>query len=227
MDMQTLSDEKTRERFERITARTIRSAGDGDTVGGLGVTKRFLTPLTAHISNAVENLNQISDRDPIKGFVVVLRQLSPDVIALCTLNTALHSIGGGEDYREACLSQGRAIAAEAFAAGLLKHDAKLAARIGRSVKQRHGSVEYRRRAARAAARAAGFMGTRWSNTALLQAGHWLWRCLFDACPEGFVMVEDGRGYAPTLTEDALETAYEAIDRVLRDQARNAPDAGGS
>jgi DNA-directed RNA polymerase len=212
--------EKTAERFARREHRAMKNAGFGAQAGALGITERYLSQLSTHINQALLERTGASKRTD--GLFRVLRQLDPDLISLCTLQTALHSVCCKDEARDTCLGIGNAIAGECWAAKLLQHNGKLAAKIERAVRRKHGRVDQRRTAAKAHAKApeyggeqAGFRVRHWSKEQLLLAGEVLLGWLLSALPEVFEM-EEGQNDIRFLviTDGANDIALAAVDHCI-------------
>ncbi len=204
----TTAETLTVERLSKKNERTIRDMGYGATVGGVGLTKRCLKPLSQHISLQVQGLNGLHENDPSKHFLRAVRELDPDVIALCALQGTIHGIAQGYGLRDLSLTLGRMAHDECYAAGLLKHDGKLAGRIERAVRKRHGSLKYRKQAARSIAKRAGFKGLDWSREDLARAGTVLLEFVTQSCGWAFALTDQNE---PVLTPEALDLVEEAFD----------------
>lgn len=214
MDAQLLSQEKTLKRFDAAQDRIVRDFGAGQTVGALGVTKDALKPLTDHIKARIDNLPNLPENSPEKHFLRVVRQLSPEVIALSVLNEALSAVALGMNLLETRTRLGSGIAGECWAAGLLEKDNGLAKRIERAVRIKHGNLKYRKQAARSIASKAGYRAKQWSRKDLLTAGNILLDYLATSLPEIFAIDPEGVGYL-TITDGAMKLAEEAVEQALQ------------
>jgi DNA-directed RNA polymerase len=183
------------------------------------ITQKWLPELTKGIQGALDGRN----RSPLyRELLAVIRDLHPDVLALCFLQTALHSIGQKETYRSTALAIGAAIGGECWAAGLTKHDPSLAKRIEKRVRQEHASSKRRQQDARARAARAGYKTNDWDIELRLQAGSWAIDQLLTLLPGVFgvadKITEKGSEKALTVTERALAYA----DAVIADLIRRYP-----
>jgi DNA-directed RNA polymerase len=225
----TAADEMTVARHLKKQDRAIRSHGYGATAGALGLAQRYHQQLSSYIQQELlKNPEGLERENPEIGSLRrVLRQLDPDVIALSALHTALHEIAVETPSMVVVYSMlGTAIAGECWAAKLLQHDGKLAAKIERAVRQRHTSVKYRKQAARSIASKAGFRVRHWSSTQRILAGNVLVNWLLGGLPEVFSTVEvrgpKGPHHILTLTEGALEIALDAADYTIANNPVNLP-----
>src|SRR5262245_40442676 len=173
----------TIKRHDRTQERAVKSHGHYATAGALGLTEVYLQQLSSFISQKLSERPKGTERisEQTAALHKVLRQLDPDLIALCTLQVALHSVAVGDEVRDTCLSLGGAIAGELWAAKLLTHDKTLTAKIEKAARRRHGGVKQRKQATRSAAAQAGFRVRHWSPQARHAAGNalleWLRQCL--------------------------------------------------
>jgi DNA-directed RNA polymerase len=202
----------TLKRFEKTQERTIRNQGHGTYAGALGITEVYLQQLSTFVEKTL--LERTRETERTAGLRRVLRQLDPDVIALCCLQISLHSIAVGDQIRDTCMSLGNAIAGECWAKKLLTHNGKLAAKIERAVKLKHGSVKYRKQAAKSIAAEAGFRMRHWSRELVFVAGNELLGWVLTCLPEVFTL-EEGPYETQylTITPSANEIALRAVDRA--------------
>lgn len=209
--MDAMTEQRTLEKFEKKNERLVRDFGYGATAGGLGLTQRCLKPLTDYIAAQFDAVASMDEKDATKHFIRLVRNLSPEAVALCTLQNLIHAIAIDRGLRDCALILGRAIQSECFGEGLLRHDAKLAGKIVRAVKRRHGNHKYRTQAARSIAKRAGFMVTDWGVEQRVRAGLTLIEWAQAACSWAFVSCEHGH---PTLTKEALEVVENAVEHEL-------------
>lgn len=118
------------------------------------------------------------------------------------------------EFSVLCVNVGINIAAECWAAGLTKHDPKLAAQIERVARKRVYAVKMRRKAAVQIASRAGYTLDEWSRDRHAHAGNWLVNCVVEACPGMFELVETGKKQYLALSEDMRERAERAIEEVI-------------
>jgi DNA-directed RNA polymerase, mitochondrial len=183
------------------------------------ITREWLPELAKGIQGALDRRN----RSPLYGqLLAVIRDLDPQVLALCFLQGALHSIGQKEPYRDTALAIGRAIGGECWAAGLTKFAPLLAKRIEKRVRQAHLSSMRRQQDARARAARAGYRTNDWSIELRLQAGSWAIDQLLTLLPDVFMVanqtLEKGSERTLTITEEARAYA----DNVIADLIRRNP-----
>jgi DNA-directed RNA polymerase len=206
---------RTIQKVRKVNERVVRTHGDGASIGARRITEANLQRLSSHIQMKLLERTKRPVED--ESFLMVLRQMDPDVIALVVLQSALHSIAKEADLRAVYLHLGRGVADELWSRKLLQHDGKLAGKIDRAVRQRHGSVRYRKQAARGIAARAGFRMRNWSARQLSLAGSLLLDWLLEALPDVFAMVEAHNEFGRlfTLTNEAFDDACAAVDHALR------------
>ena len=223
MDTTTLTEEATLKRFNARQDRIADDFGAGDTEGALGITRDALVPLSEFIQSRKEILSSLDKRTDEHALLAAVEKLPSETIALGILNSALASIAQCEDAVDTSAAIGATLQAEAWAAGLLEEDAKLAKRIEQTVRRKHGSLRYRQQAARSIATRCGYKAETWSRSLRVKAGQACIRYLLDALPGVFVYVtEDVKVPVLTLTPEALEVAESAIEHALRRQVSFYP-----
>jgi DNA-directed RNA polymerase len=219
MDTATLSEQATVDRFNVGQARIERDFGYGQGVGALAVTTSCLSRLTAAIQDRIKDISELPELAPEKSFLRVIRNLPPETVALSALDASLNSVARCTGLLRTRLALGLALNGEAWAAGLLEEQPKLADRIERAVRKRHGSLKYRAQAARGIAKRAGFMMTKWSNTQLQQAGSVLLNCILVALPDIFeATTEEWTDGYLTITAGAQQLAQYAIEIAVRNNS---------
>jgi DNA-directed RNA polymerase len=206
--METMIEAKTIARFDKRQDRIVRDMGWGDTAGAVGLTKAYLQPLSKALETQLAQAHKLNGNDPVRHLLRTIRPLAIDVLSLCALQSTLHAVATGCNYRETCLELGHALQSECWAAGLLRHDSKLAAKIAKAAKRSNGKLSYRRQAARSLAKRSGFELARWARADVVYAGHWLLSALLEALPLVFTVSEDN---FVTITEGALAQALRAVD----------------
>ena len=221
MDTEALSDtnvlpielEKASLKLEKRNERAFDNAGFGATTGGLAITAQHLDKLiTAVVAKLASPSASTSEHYKLER---VIRQLQPEVIALATLQGALHSVALQDTLRDTYILIGKMICDECWAAKLTHTDKRLAGKINRAVKASHGSVDVRRSAARAMAYKAGFMMKHWTLVQMVHAGNWCLSLLLDTLPEVFELVAGrNREDALTITAGALHIAENAVAQAV-------------
>jgi DNA-directed RNA polymerase len=211
MDLQA-SLEATIDRFNKRQERVALDQGEGAAAGPKGITKLYLKEVAEFISKRLEE----NPKAPARAFVRTMRQLDPYVIACCALSETMHGIANGATLRTTSLNIGYGIQGECWAKGLLAHDAKLHARINRTVRARHANVKYRRQSARSIAASAGYRSDNWSQAELVKAGSWLLACVVKALPEIFYLEEHGgrKVKYPQITPEGAQLADEITRQVM-------------
>jgi DNA-directed RNA polymerase len=199
-----LADDKARKKYER----TMADIGWGATEAGLKLSQRYLPRVTDAVLSALGEDNH-------RELASLIRELEPEVIALCALQNALHSVARSDSLLETSLLMGNALAGECWAAGLTADQPKLAAGIVKRAKERHGSLRHRKQAVRSAAKRAGYRTKLWARDLVATAGGWCLDVVLQALPEVFCVVEDGKGGKElTVAEGALELAHAAAAEVV-------------
>jgi len=217
MDLATLPAEtdRAKTKLTQVDLRRERNAGWGATTGGQALTRSHHARLTEGVTVASMGLRK-GNAQRTDELVVLLRELSPGVLALSAMQTVLHSIGKGDVLRDTLLALGSAIANECWAADLTGRNSDLAARLARTVKLSHASSKRRykevkravdsardfkakehpkytkeqiKRRKETAATLIGFKEREWSRPSLLTAGQWLYNILITSLPEVFERVE--------------------------------------
>ena len=205
------------EKINRQQEAISKAQGFGATAPAQAIARKWLPELAQGIERALA----VRDRSPVYSrFLAVIRDLSPELLALCFLQTALHSIGQREKYRDTALNIGAAIAGECWAAELTEIAPDLAKRIETQVRQKHAATKRRQQAARAQAARAGYRTNDWSTELRLQAGCWSLNQLLTILPGVFVTINEsqetgGPERVLTLTSDALAYARGTIADLIR------------
>jgi DNA-directed RNA polymerase len=213
--MEELIEGKSVERFNRRQDKITARMGDGDNAGAIGVAQHCLNPLTKAIEEEMALVSKLHPSFKKRDLLRVLRALPAEVLALTALQTLLHQIALGADYRQTCLALGGAVHAECWAAGLLRHNAKLATKIMEAASRSQSGLKERRQAARSMAKKAGYSMARWPKEDVLYAGNWLLCGALKACPNIFFVADD---HAPSITEDGLRISEAAVEYAI---SRNA------
>lgn len=154
-----------------------------------------------------------------RTLLTVIGGLDADVLALCILHSALHSLVSIKNtYPDVALAIGDALAGECWAAGLTKKDPKLAARIRKRVQKTPTYSKRQQQSARAMAARAGYNYNDWDVERRLQAGTWAVDQLLTHLPDVFITSANGQEKVLTITESTL--AY--VDNFIADIVRRHP-----
>lgn len=197
--------------------RALKNTGAGATAQGLRLTQSCLPKLAEGISSTLSE--PLANNDKLSGFVRVVSGLDANRIALCALQSVLHSIGRASALRDTWLALGSAIAAECWAEKLTIDNPKLAARVQKLAIEKHGNMRNRRIAAEKIAAREGFKTKRWSRKALLSAGSWLCSELLKHLPDVFETYTDQGGVERIVV---CPEADEAVARAFDDAVRSNP-----
>jgi DNA-directed RNA polymerase, mitochondrial len=217
--------ERSKSKIAKSDQRAERSSGWGATTGGLALVNRYHERLTEGFRIALLDVRSGIHKEP--GLVVTLRGLPPELLALVSIQTLLHSIGFKQDLVETLSSLGAAVAAECWAAKLTSDCPKINQRIAmaaKSVKERHGSVKRRQdamerkitKAIEAGAMPKSFKTRRWSEASLQSAGGWLFNVVSTTL-EGvfeFLPRTAGGSNALTVSEAGMSIVDQALDQAM-------------
>ena len=95
--------QRASDRFEKRQKALARTEGPGATEGAQAITRKSIAAFTDDLRGV---LNARSTQSVHRKFLAVIRGLDAEVLALCILQGAQHSIGQRENYRDAALSGG-------------------------------------------------------------------------------------------------------------------------
>lgn len=179
--------QRASDRFEKRQKALARTEGPGATEAAQAITRKYIAAFTDDLRRV---LSARSTQSVHRELLAVIRGLDAEVLALCILHGAQHSIGQRENYRDAALRIGKFIADECWAKGIIEDDPRLARRIERQAKRKTASSEHRKKYARTVAGRAGYKTKDWDNELLLRAGEWALLALLQKLPDVFT-VEDG------------------------------------
>jgi hypothetical protein len=212
------------EKFYRRQNAIKKAEGAGATEGAQAITRKYIARLVGALKGVLSDRNRQS---AYGEFLAIIRGLDPQVLALCILQGAQHSIGQRDNYRDTALRTGGLIADECWAKGLLVADNDRKAfkatleRIEARARQKGGSSEHKKKFARARALKAGYRTKNWDRELLFRAGEWALRVLLEQLPEVFTMEDgpreddnDGEDKFLTLTEEAQQYAAAMIEQVI-------------
>lgn len=236
MDLNQLPEETERSiaRLDKADLRKELKTGWGATTGGQAITRRYHERLAEGFRVALLGARK-GQRDWAEAeLVVLLRGLSPGILALSSLQTLLHSIGQRHRLRDTLLDLGGAISDQCWAAELTSKNGTLAARIALKART-HGGTARRFKAARktvervqanvhsddaearkTAATLVGFKERNWNRPSLMTAGAWLFNVVSTSLPEVFERVEiaGSTEQAVTISPAAWGIVDEALARTI-------------
>jgi DNA-directed RNA polymerase, mitochondrial len=173
--------ERAWERFEIQQDRIVRDQGWGDTALARTIAQEHIVVLR----DAIRSHLDAKDADDM-ALMVLLRDLEPEVIALCILQMALHSIATGCTYRKMSHNIGEAIAGECWAAGLLKDNPRKIVSIQKKIIKQHGNIKRRQKAIHKWARTHGYKQRTWGIEMYVRAGSWGLKVLTETFPDVFL-----------------------------------------
>lgn len=219
--------ERSKSKTSKSDERAERSSGWGATTGGKALVSRYHERLAEGFSVAL--LDAHKGQRSEAGLVVTLRGLSPELLALISIQTLLHSIGLKQELVETLRTLGEAVAGECWAAKLTSDCPKITQRVTqavRSVKTRHSSVDRRmgalkdkiEKAAEAGKLPLSFKARSWPETSLVAAGGWLWNVVSSALPEVFTRITTQRGHSKsqllTVSAEGMSIVDAALERAM-------------
>jgi DNA-directed RNA polymerase len=220
-------------KLRKQDARATTNVGFGATLGGMTITNTYHALVTEAVAAKLSGPRPKANSNEAK-LERQLRQIGAkdkeghgaEVIALCLLQVGLSCAagtnGGTATQREVFIAMGQALNDELWAAKLLQTNKKLAHQIGKAVKERYGSVELRKKAAKRLAEKGDAEGNNftmeeWSRPMLLAAGNWGVNILLEAMPRVFFMTEP-QGYKGErlwqITDDGMEMARAATHEMV-------------
>ena len=213
--------EKACEKLDARDERAAKNAGLGATTAAKAVAQHYIDKL---IPVVAERIQCVRSDERVFPLMRILRHLDPAVVAFVCLRGGLSSVARNDALRSTCLLLGKMLSVECWAANLTQTDKKLAHKITRAVKARHGNLKYRRTAAEHYARKAGFTVQHWTRPEQLDAGKWCVDLLVNGLPEIFELVDRETRLGITDSGVALAEAavYEAINRSPVYQPRTEP-----
>jgi DNA-directed RNA polymerase len=198
----------------KADARAEKNTGAGATAQGLRLTQRCLPKLAEGLSSALSQ--PLPNNDKLSGFVRVVSGLDPQVIALCILQSALHSIGRAQQLRDTWLMMGSAVSSECWGQKLTQDNPKLAVRVTKLAVEKHGSLRNRRLAAEKIAAREGYKTKRWDRKAQVLAGSWLCSQLLQWLPEVFETYTDQSNVERLVVKPEAD---EAVANAFEDAVR--------
>ena len=170
--------------LQKADKRQASSFGKGATTGAVALSRELIPRLAEHVREKWKT--PCRTNAPEYNLERMLRQLEPEVVALCCLQAGLHVVAAQERYQvRAFKAFADHLEAECFSAGLFKRDRKLAERASLYAATKHGNKTMRQSAARAVAKKAGFLGDTWAGEEQAIAGVWCSNLLTECLPDVF------------------------------------------
>jgi DNA-directed RNA polymerase len=226
MDLATLPAEfeRAKTKIAKQDLRSERASGWGSTTSGKALVHRYHERLTEGFRIAL--LDAHAGLKAEAGLVVTLRGLSPELLALMSIQTLIHSIGMRDVMQTTLMHLGQGAAAECWAAKLTSDETGVAKRIAKAVKARHSNVGRRLAAMETKINDAivagkltkSFKAKHWSPQALVVAGAWLWNVVSTSLPEVFTRETISRPReqvtSVALSEASWGIVHAALDRAM-------------
>jgi DNA-directed RNA polymerase len=212
--------ERAFEKSGNLYDRAMTNVGFGATTGGLAITNQYHLLVTEAVSETLK-VSRAQSHGHDFQIERLLKQLKPEVVALCILQAGLHAVARERTQVETAISIGHSINDELWAADLVKADKKLAERIARTVKETYGDVAQRKtHAKKLAAKLGAFTLDDWTEEMLVHAGTWAMNVLLQAMPDVFMLTEPEKVCNP-LTGQFEECRQWVITDEGMDKARSA------
>lgn len=233
--------ERSRTKIAKIDARRVRASGSGATTGGKALVNRYHDRLAEAFRYAL--LDAHAGLKNEAALVVILRGLSPELLALCSIQTLLHSIGMRDHLTATLTALGEAASGECWAKDLTqacapgsdkvakaewKRQRAIVSRLTNEVTKSHSNVG--RRLASMQKRiekridgtvtglTSNFSVKEWKAKDLVLAGGWLWNVVSTALPEVFIRETRQHGLnttlSITLSPDAEDIITAALDQAM-------------
>lgn len=226
MDLSNLPDEleRSKSKIAKIDQRRERAGVWGATTSGQAIVNTYHDRLTEGFRVAL--LDAHAGMKNEAGLVVTLRGLSPELLALVSIQTILHGVALGEERVQTIKTLGSNVSHECWALKLTSDETGTAARIARAVKERNTSVDRRlanmdkaiNKAIEAGTLKKSFKSRSWTPDALTVAGAWLWNVVSSSLPEVFTWVTEQRGCNKSvrvgLSEGSWDIVGAALDRAM-------------
>lgn len=204
IELEQLSARLGRRRQTLQDRRILRQAGLGASRTSDHLIATALPAVATAICHYLDALGN-GGRGKTHASVARLRVLPPDLLALAALVGCLNGIGAERPIATLAEATGELVEAEAWSLALRAASPELHGRIDTRVRQRHGHPRYRAKAARAAARRAGFAWTGWSRAMRARVGETLVNAVLHACPGMFETYTAQDTLFLGLTAEASET----------------------
>jgi DNA-directed RNA polymerase, mitochondrial len=232
--------ERSKSKIAKIDGRKEAASGFGATTSGQSIVTRYHERLTEAFRIAV--LDAHAGLKSETELVLIVRGLSPALLALISIQTILHSIGLGELQTATLLSLGTAAAAECWAAKLTEDKDGITRRLAREVRRGNPNVARRLKTMEAKIDRAIEKGANvkrehkegdkkvtttevvkldisfkmrvWSAEARVVAGSWLWNVVSAALPEVFSRNSIMQGCRTFSSATLSESSWGIVDQAL-------------
>lgn len=203
--LETIARERGVNRYNSKALRQERDMGFSETDAARVLITESLSNLSELIANRVHG----------QPFANNLFSIGLDKAALATLSTCFKCVKRKSLMAVVCEQIGRTIEAECWAVGYLAHDEKKALVVEKGVKRKHGSLKYRRQAARSMAARGGYKLDAWPLSLKVKLGEWLLNQLLEACGSIFELRETPHTYKRGRSETVrvLSLTDEALARI--------------
>jgi DNA-directed RNA polymerase len=172
---------RAQERQSKQDERIARDLSHGDTAVALALAGDHLRK----VSEAVSIWASQPNSDHEKALALILRNLKPEQVALCLLQSAIHCVTLELRFTASAVHVGEELEAECWGAKLIEDKPQLAKRILREVVKKHGNLRARRSTARQAAIRSEYQFKDWPEEQALHAGAWGLNLLVRALPRVF------------------------------------------
>ena len=227
MDLANLPDEleRSKSKIAKIDQRTEIAQGWGATTSGKALINTYHDRLTEGFRSAL--LDAHGGQKNQTALVVLLRGLSPELLALVSIQTLLHSIARQCELVVTLKTLGTAVANECWAKRLTEDKTDTTGRLVREASGRYSTASRRRaalaksvdKAIKAGTLMSSFKDRYWEPTDRVTAGAWLWNVVSSSLPEVFIRVCSQEG--PTnkrasiaLSESSWAIVGAALDRAM-------------
>ena len=207
--------EAAQDRFLKLQNRTAKNFGYGATEEALHIAQTCYERLSDAIAAKLD--------EPVKPTKVwdeavhrLLKCIPPQIIALVAINNALDGVMADLPFVPICERTGRALNHELFAHDLRNHDEKLAEKIEKWVKEKHGNLKYRVQSARSTAKKEGFsFVNQWKPTQLVAVGNFVQDILLETLPDLFESEMRGDVRHLNILDGACDLAQRAMQQFIK------------
>lgn len=208
------------DRYYKHQERTTRDLGLSETDGARSLIGANLKALS----------DQIALRANSQPFQPNLEALGPLTTALVTLTYAFHGVSQVVPISNTMENIGRHVEAECWAKDLLERDEKKAKLIEKGVRRKHGSMRYRKQAARSMAKRGGYQIDGWPKTLRIKLGEFLVNILLEVCQNVFCLSKvemtsrrNGKEYTQEgMVLSLTDWAKDHMEEVSRAMAQLSP-----